>query len=106
MLLTIIFSTIGFILITHSLIYSNKYFKHDLILKVIPFLSGAYIALSQLKNAQIYSPIAMGIIGLYLLCFSLLINTKDIYSKILSNILPFIFGLFLIVNSLKEMSLL
>lgn len=106
MLVTVILFTIGIFFIMYAVLNNTVEIKYALVFKVLPFLSGLYLVLSQFNNAYLYFPVVAGSIGLYFVCFSLCVVTKDIFSRILSNFLPFISGVFLVVNSLRDLNLL
>lgn len=110
MLVTVILFTIGIFFIMFGILFETKEIKGSIVFKVLPFLSGLYLVLSQFNSAYLYFPIVAGSIGLYFVCFALVmkvpINTGDIYMKILINYLPFISGVFLVINGLRDLNLL
>ena len=106
MIITVVLFAIGIFYIMYGLSNITANFKSSVVFKVLPFLSGFYLILSQFNSAYLYFPIVAGSIGLYFVCFSLTMKTKDISSATLTNYMPFMSGVFLIINCLRDLNLL
>ena len=105
-MIALIMFLIGVFFVVFGIANSTKNVKSSIVFKVISFLTGFYIMVSQYNIHELYFPVVLGSIGLYYVCFALIMKTKSFLSKVLYNFIPFSIGLFFILKCLRDLNLL
>jgi len=97
---------VGIFLFFLGLCSDTKNYFYSTIYRVIPFLSGLYILLSQYNSYGLYFPFVIGTIGVYFIISSLVFKFYTRISKFVFNFLLFIVGLFLVLKFLHDINLI
>lgn len=97
---------VGIYFIIVGLLFETSTNLQSLLYKIVPFLSGVYILLSTFNKVDIYIPYVFGGIGLYFVCFGLIVSSRDWLIRYVYTKLPLVIGVLLILKCLRDINLI